>query len=203
MIQEAVFYVFSTLAILAALWVVVSKNPVLSVLAMVFSFVCMSAVWLLLESEFLAISLILVYVGAVMVLFLFVVMMLDVNIPKIKHSFVVGLPVAVLVAGSFLGIFLYVIGSAGFDAVPIPAPKPEDYSNVKALGQHLFTEFLLPFELAGCILLVAIVAAISLTFRPSRRTKRQNIADQVRTRKEDRLKVVKMESNSNWKEQSS
>jgi NADH-quinone oxidoreductase subunit J len=200
MIEQAVFYVFSSLAILAALWMIIAKNPVRAVLSMVFTFISMSAIWLLLESEFLAISLILVYVGAVMVLFLFVVMMLDVNIPTYRENFVGYFPVGVVIAGLFLGTLLISLQSASFDTMAVPAPQAADYSNVKALGELLFTGYLLPFELAGAVLLVAIVAAISLTFRAPRRDKRQVIDAQVRTKKEDRVRLVKMNSDPRWTE---
>lgn len=200
MIEQAVFYIFSFLAILAALWMVIAKNPVRAVLAMVFTFISMAAVWMLMESEFLAISLILVYVGAVMVLFLFVVMMLEVNIPTYRENFVAYFPIGVLVAGMFLGTILLALNSANLSAIPLPAPQAADYSNVKALGQLLFTHYLLPFELAGAVLLVAIIAAISLTFRPSRRDKKQNIDEQVRTTKSSRLRIVKMGSETHWNE---
>ncbi|MAZ44430.1 MAG: NADH:ubiquinone oxidoreductase subunit J [Legionellales bacterium] len=200
MIEQTVFYIFSSLAILSALWMVIAKNPVRAVLSMVFTFICMSAIWLLLESEFLAISLILVYVGAVMVLFLFVVMMLDVNVPTFRENFVAYFPIGVLIAGVFLGTLLLSIYDIDYAALPVPTSKDADYSNVKALGQLMYTDYLLPFELAGGLLLVAIVAAISLTFRPSRNVKSQNINEQIRTDASTRVKLVKMPPETDWNE---
>jgi NADH-quinone oxidoreductase subunit J len=195
-IQQLVFYSFSFLAILAGLMVVVSKNPVQSVLYLVFSFFCMAGIWMLLESEFLAIVLVVVYVGAVMVLFLFVVMMLDMEIPKLKEPFVRHWPIGVFVASVMLALLVMTVGKGHFGLQEVAAPlaKAKDYSNVKALGTVLYTDYLLPFELAGVILLVAMIAAIGLAFRGPRDTKTQKADQQVRVRKADRLRIIKMPS---------
>jgi NADH-quinone oxidoreductase subunit J len=154
---------------------------------------------MLLEVEFLAIILILVYVGAVMVLFLFVVMMLDINLEPLRAGFIRYLPVGLLVAVLMAAEFLLVIWTKGrFDenAFPVPPPQPADYGNTKALGEWLFANHLLAFEVAGVILLVAIVAAVALTLRKRTGSHRQNPSMQVRVRKDERVRLVKMKPES-------
>lgn len=194
--QEVIFYVFSLALLLSAGAVVIARNTIHSALFLVLTFFTTSAIWLLLEAEFLAITLILVYVGAVMVLFLFVVMMLDVNLSKLKEGFIQYLPVGVLVAFVMAAEMIMVVGSAKFgtDVYPLPTPKGADYSNTKDLGSVLYTEYVLQFELAAVILLVAIIAAIALTMRRRPNTKYQSPTKQVMVKKEDRLRVVKMDS---------
>jgi len=150
--------------------------------------------WLLLEAEFLAIALVLVYVGAVMVLFLFVVMMLDINTAPIKEGFTRYLPVGIVVAVLMMVEMSLVVGSRFFgpQKVPIPAPEPAGFSNTSALGNLLYTHYVYPFEIASVILLVAIVAAIALTMRRRAETKYQNPARQVTVRRADRVRLVKM-----------
>lgn len=193
-IQKLIFYFFSTLAIGSATMVVVSKNSVHSVLYLIFSFFCMAGLWMLMQSEFLAIILVLVYVGAVMVLFLFVVMMLDLEAPQLQGSFVRYWPFAIITAGLMFGMTLLVVGPAhfGLDKVPAPPALPTDYSQVKALGHLLYKDFLLPFEVAGIILLVAMVAAIGLTFRGVRDALSQKPGKQAMVRKQDRLRIISM-----------
>lgn len=193
-IQQLVFYSFSLFAILAACMVIGSKNPVRAVLWLVFTFFCMAGIWMLLESEFLAIALVLVYVGAVMVLFLFVVMMLDIEAPKLKDPFVRHWPLGLFVSILMIGLILTIVGKQhfGLEAIPFPNAKPSDYSNVKAVGSLLYSDYLLPFEVAGVILLVAMIAAIGLTFRGARESRTQKIAAQLQVKKDDRLRIVKM-----------
>ncbi|MBN9288109.1 MAG: hypothetical protein BGO43_07525 [Gammaproteobacteria bacterium 39-13] len=195
-IQQLVFYSFSVLAILSGILVVASKNSVRSVLYLVFTFFCMAGLWMLMESEFLAIVLVLVYVGAVMVLFLFVVMMLDIEAPALQGPLVRHWPIGALVAGLMLALLVFAVGKShfGLAEAPLPLPKPSDYSHVKVLGTLLYSDYLLPFEVAGVILLVAMIAAIGLTFRGPRSTKTQKPGLQAMVRKQDRLSIVKMQS---------
>jgi NADH-quinone oxidoreductase subunit J len=194
--HQLLFYVFSTLAIASGIWVILSKNPVRAVLSLVFTFINMAAIWLLLEAEFLAIVLVLVYVGAVMVLFLFVVMMIDMETPELTVSkFVKYWPLGALAGAVFLAIIVLILDQHyALNIVFNPEPLPADYSHVKVLGHLLYTDFLLPFEMAGVILLVAMVAAIALTFRGKRNQKSQIPADQIRVTKQERLTVLKMTS---------
>ena len=194
-IYEIVFYTFSLIMLGAAVAVITVRNPVYAALFLVLAFFSASAIWMLLEVEFLAIILILVYVGAVMVLFLFVVMMLDINLEPLRAGFIRYLPVGLLVAALMAVEFLLVIWSKGrFDenAFPLPPPHPADYSNTKAVGEWLYTNYLLPFEVAGVILLVAIIAAVALTHRQRSGSHRQNPSLQVRVRKDERVRLVKM-----------
>jgi NADH-quinone oxidoreductase subunit J len=195
-IEQVVFYAFSSLLVLSALSVITVRNPVYAALFLVLCFFTTAAIWMLLEAEFLALTLVLVYVGAVMVLFLFVVMMLDINLAPLREGFARFLPVGVLVALVMLAETLAVVGVKRFgpEHFPIPAPHPEGYSNARELGVLLYTEYLFPFEIAAVILLVAIIAAISLTLRRRPGVKTQDPARQVQVRKEDRLRVIKMEA---------
>lgn len=194
--QVIVFYSFAAWLIFAALMVVSSKHSVKAALFLVLSFASASAIWLLLEAEFLAISLIVVYVGAVMVLLLFVVMMMDVDYAALRQGFVRKLPLALIIAISFFAILYSFITHGGFSAenYAIPASKPADYSNIKELGRVLYTEYVVAFEVAAVILLVAIIAAIALTFRGRRNRKTQNISKQLSATKQNRLKVVSMKA---------
>jgi NADH-quinone oxidoreductase subunit J len=194
--QLTIFYVFATLLLIAAFRVITAKNPVHAVLFLVLSFVCSSGLWLLLEAEFLAIALVLVYVGAVMVLFLFVVMMLDINLVPLREGFIRYLPFAAFIAVALVTLMVLVLGSGPFDADALPAPAgaAADFSNTAMLGRVLYTDYLYPFEIAGAILLVAIIAAIALTMRKRMATKYQDPAAQTKVRKQDRLKIVKMEA---------
>jgi len=196
-IFEIVFYTFSLIMLGAAVAVISVRNPVYAALFLVLAFFSASAIWMLLEVEFLAIILILVYVGAVMVLFLFVVMMLDINLEPLRAGFIKYLPVGLLVAAVMAAEFLLVIWAKGrFDenAFPVPSPNPADYSNTKAVGEWLYTNYLLAFEVAGVILLVAIIAAVALTHRQRSGSHRQNPSLQVRVRKDERVRLVKMKS---------
>ena len=196
-VQELVFYVFSLVMVVASVLVITVRNPVYSVLFLILAFFSAAAIWMLLEAEFLAIILIVVYVGAVMVLFLFVIMMLDINLVPFKEGFIRYLPVAVLVAVVMAIELLMVIwsrGRFGADTFPIPAASSADYSNTTELGQLLYTNYLLPFEVAGIILLVAIVAAVALTLRTRPGIKTQNPAEQVKARRDESVRLVKMKS---------
>lgn len=193
-LTQAVFYVFSFLAVMSAVSVVISKNPVKAALFLVLTFFAMAVNWMLVEAEFLSIVLVLVYVGAVMVLFLFVVMMIDIESTGAMKPFVRFWPVSIAISCLLIGMMAWMVmqGGFGLDSVPAPAPKALEYSHVKALARLLYSDFLLPFELAGIILLVAMVAAIGLTFRGAQTPKTQRVHDQVSVKKADRLTVVKM-----------
>ena len=194
-VQELIFYAFSLVLVTAGIAVITSRNPVYAVLFLVLAFFSAAAIWILLEAEFLAIILIVVYVGAVMVLFLFVVMMLDVNLAPLKEGFIRYLPVAVLVAIAMAAELLMVLwarGRFGTDMFPIPQPNPVGYSNTRELGELLYTNYLLPFEVAGVVLLVAIVAAVALTLRTRPGIRTQDVGQQVRTRRDESVRLVKM-----------
>jgi len=196
-ITEIVFYAFSTVLVASAVAVITVRNPVSSALFLVLAFFTSAAIWMLLEVEFLAIILILVYVGAVMVLFLFVIMMLDINLAPLKEGFISYLPAGIAVAVVMAVELLVVLWSKGRfneSAFPVPPPHPAGYSNTKAVGELLFTEYLLAFEVAGVILLVAIVAAIALTLRQRTGAKRQNPSMQVRVQRDERIRLVEMDS---------
>jgi len=193
-IIEIVFYLFSTVATLAALGVITSRNPVYSVLFLVLAFFSSACIWLLLEAEFLAIVLVLVYVGAVMVLFLFVVMMLDINLATLKAGFASYLPVGVIVALAMAAQLLILIWARGANLAVLQPSTDPGISNTQMLGEWLFTRYLYPFEIAGFILLVAIVAAISLTHRRRPGTRHQDPSRQVRIKREERVRLVRMES---------
>lgn len=196
MFEQFIFYLFGASLLLSALMVITVRNPVYAALFLVVAFFSSSAIWLLLRAEFLAIVLVLVYVGAVMVLFLFVVMMLDINVARLRAGFARFLPVAALVALALVASMALVVGSEPFssdDRSGLVSYGPA-YSNTAELGEALFSQYLFPFEVAGAILLVAIVAAIALTMRPKRGTKAQNPDAQVAVRRQDRVRLVKMKS---------
>ena len=193
---EFVFYAFSAVMIVAALGVISFRNPVHSALSLVLTFFATAGVWMLLEAEFLAITLVLVYVGAVMVLFLFVVMMLDINIAVLRQGFMRYAPFGILIAVILIVQMIMVVGPENFGLQNFaePARHAADYSNTKELGRVLYTDYVFPFEIAAVILLVAIVAAIALTMRRRPETKYQTPGKQIQVKKEDRLRVVKMKS---------
>lgn len=196
MTETIIFYVFAFITVTAATAVVTARNPIHAALSLVLTFFTSAVIWMTLEAEFLAISLVLVYVGAVMVLFLFVVMMLDINIARLREGFSRVLPLGIIVAVIMLLLMWSVVTSDVFslNSVGSPVPKPADFSNTKALGSVLYTDYVFAFEIAAVILLVAIIAAISLTMRKRPRTKFQNSSDQIKVRKADRLRIVKMPS---------
>ena len=196
MIEQSIFYLFAGLLIFAATMVIVVRNPVHAALFLILSFFTSAGIWLLLGAEFLAIALVLVYVGAVMVLFLFVIMMLDINLAPLREGFARFLPVGVLVAVLMMAAMGVMVGGGYFrtGAPAVLAPQVQEQGNTAALGQMLYTNYLYPFEIAGVILLVAIIAAIALTMRKPRSTKTQRPGEQVLARKEDRLRIIKMEA---------
>jgi NADH-quinone oxidoreductase subunit J len=186
-----VFYSFAAILLVAGIRVVTTRNPVHAALWLVLAFFTAAGLWLLLEAEFLAITLVLVYVGAVMVLFLFVIMMLDINLEQLRQGFWDYLPIAGLVAGLMIVEMVMVLGGENL-ALPAPAPEPAGYSNTKALGRLLYTDYVYPFEIAAVILLVAIVAAIALTLRRRPGLKRLDPAVAVKVRREDRVRLVNL-----------
>jgi len=190
--QTFIFYAFAAILVFAGLSVITTRNPVHAALWLVLSFFSAAGVWLLLQAEFLAIALVLVYVGAVMVLFLFVVMMLDVNFDKLRERFKSYIPVAATVGILVLVEMTLVLvgGYLGGERTVAPPASAAGYSNTKALGLQIYTDYAYPFEIAAMILLVAIIAAIALTHRRRRETKHQNPAEQVRVRRDDRLRIL-------------
>ncbi len=193
---QIIFYLFSAIAIFSAMLVVASSNPVHGALSLVLTFFATAGIWLLLHAEFLALILVLVYVGAVMTLFLFVVMMLRVNVVSMREGFVRYLPFAVLLALMIVGLVIVVVGPKQFGLIRMPAPAVEavGYNNLADLGMVLYTQYAYPFEIAAVLLLTAIVAAISLTHRKPYRRKAQNISQQIAVKRADRLKLISMPS---------
>ncbi len=195
-IYPVVFYVFATVLIAAAVMVVVSRNPVRAVLFLVLAFFASSVLWMLLHAEFLSLVLIFVYVGAVMTLFLFVIMMLNIDLSQLKERFVRFLPLGLLVLVALVGLMALTVSPSHLDqAAQGLKPFAADYNNTREMGNLLYTDYIFPFEVAGLILLVAIIAAITLAFHGRKKnTKAQNIDQQQRTRKQDRLRIVKLDS---------
>jgi NADH-quinone oxidoreductase subunit J len=196
LITGVLFYAFAAVLVVAAFGVILSKNPVHAALFLVLAFVQSAFLWLLIEAEFLAIVLVLVYVGAVMVLFLFVVMMLDINVAELRAGFTRYLPFGAAVALVVVFEIFQVVWfkSQGTRFLTVPESLPADYSNTKALGAVLYTQHVYAFEIASVILLLAIVAAITLTMRKRPGLKVQDITKQVAVRREDRVRIVKVES---------
>jgi len=192
--QAFIFYFFAAVLVFAAVRVITARNPVHAALFLVLAFVTSAGLWIQLEAEFLAITLVLVYVGAVMVLFLFVVMMLDINLARLRERFWTYLPLGAVVALLLAAEMSLVLVSrvAGLAEIPAPAPAAADYSNTRELGRVLYTEYVYPFEIAAVILLVAIVAAIALTLRGRKKTRYIDPARQIEVRREDRVRIVKM-----------
>ena len=195
-LEVILFYFFSTILVLAALRVITARNPVHAALSLVLAFFTAACLWMMLQAEFLAITLVLVYVGAVMVLFLFVVMMLDINIDQLREGFWKYFPLGMTVAVLMVIEMGLVVAHRRFGVENMPAPKAKsaDFSNTAELGHLLYTEYVYPFELASIILLVAIVAAIALTLRRRKEPKYQNPAEQIRVKRADRVRMVKMAS---------
>lgn len=195
-LESITFYIFSAILVGSAVLVVSLRNPVFCALALVLAFFTSAGIWILLEAEFLALTLILVYVGAVMVLFLFVVMMLDINLAVLREGFARYLPFGLGVALVLVAQLALIVGPKhfGLDAMPSPVAHAADYSNTKEIGSVLYTVYLYPFELAAVILVVAIVAAISLTLRSRRKKQTMSVEDQVKVRRNDRVRLVKMAS---------
>lgn len=192
--QDILFYIFATVLVASSLGVITVRNPVNSALLLVLAFVNSAGLWLLLEAEFLAITLVLVYVGAVMVLFLFVVMMLDINLDRLREGFWKWFPFGAVIAMIMVvEMSIVLMGKYfGLEEMPIPRPQDADYNNTRELGRLIYTEYVYAFELAAVLLLVAMVAAIALTLRHREDKKSPNPSRQVKVRKEDRLRVVAM-----------
>jgi NADH-quinone oxidoreductase subunit J len=189
------FYFYATVLVGSALGVVLARNPVRAALFLVLAFFTSAVLWLLLEAEFLGIVLVLVYVGAVMVLFLFVIMMLDINVAELRAGFTRYAPLGVAIAALMIFEIVYVVWvkHLGYDLASVGTPLAAGESNTKALGAVLYTDYALPFQLAAVVLLVAIVAAITLTMRRRPGYKQQDVVAQVATRKQDRLRIMKVE----------
>ncbi|HAF54569.1 MAG TPA: NADH-quinone oxidoreductase subunit J [Thauera sp.] len=191
-----VFYFLATIMVIAALRVITARNPVHAALFLVLTFFNAGGIWLLLQAEFLAITLVMVYVGAVMVLFLFVVMMLDINLDRLREGFWGYLPVGALVGILMLVEMAMVLGGSyfGLEAMPAPPTAAETYSNTRELGRVLYTDYVYPFELASLVLLVAMVAAVSLTLRKRKGLKYIQPSEQVAVKREGRVELVKMQA---------
>jgi NADH-quinone oxidoreductase subunit J len=198
----AFFYGFSGLLVISALRVITARNPVHAALFLVLAFFCASGIWMLLKAEFLSLALILVYVGAVMVLFLFVVMMLDLDLEHLRRDFKKFLPIAFLM-GAIIVLELSIVIIRSFIGTDAPVqlmPEEAMGSNTQALGMLIFGDYVYAFEVAGVILLVAIIAAVALTLRNRKDSKSQNIHDQVNVVAADRMKIVKMDADMNAKQ---
>lgn len=193
-----IFYAFATVLVIAALKVITARNPVHAALFLVLSFFTAAALWMLLQAEFLAILLVLVYVGAVMVLFLFVVMMIDVDIAHLRRDFWTYVPMASVVGAIIILEMAIVLVRSFIDrTAPVQTiAKGADYSNTAELGKLLYTDYIYAFEVAGIILLVAIVAAVALTLRKRKDAKSQSVPEQLRVRREDRVRIVSMPAES-------
>ncbi|WP_374348090.1 NADH-quinone oxidoreductase subunit J [Chitinimonas sp.] len=195
-LTTAIFYLFAAILLGASLRVITARNPVHAALSLVLAFFTGAVLWMLMQAEFLAISLVLVYVGAVMVLFLFVVMMLDINFEELREGFWNYFPVAAVVAAIMAVemVLVLVAPGAGIKDMTAVAALPEGVSNIKQLGVPIYTTYLLPFELAAVLLLVAMIAAVSLTLRRRKHTKYINPAEQIAVKRNDRLRIVKMQA---------
>ena len=192
--QHFIFYLFATVTICSAVAVITTYNPVRSVLSLVITFFAMSGIWMMLRAEFLSLILLLVYVGAVMTLFLFVVMMLNIDIASKRSGFVRYLPFGIILVLLLTGLIIVALGPQYFGITQMPSPpaEPADFSNTAHLGSLLFTHYVYPFEIAGVILLAAMIAAITLAHRPPTRRKIQNPSDQIAVQPEDRVRLINM-----------
>jgi NADH-quinone oxidoreductase subunit J len=191
--KTLLFYIFSTVTVLAALRVVTARNPVHAALFLVLAFFNVAGLWMLLQAEFLSLVLIMVYVGAVMVLFLFVVMMLDINIERVRQGFWKNLPLGALVGGLMVAEMAMVLSGRYFGLANLPPQNlPADYSNTKELARVLYTDYAYPFEIASVILLVAIIVAVMLTLRRRKDNKAMHSSDQIAVKAKDRMRLVKM-----------
>lgn len=202
LLLNIIFYLFAGLAILSALMVITQNNPVRCVLFLVLTFFASAALWILLEAEFLALILVLVYVGAVMTLFLFVVMMLNIDTESMKSHFAFYLPFGLIMVAFLVGLLLIALPKDIFTTAVEPAVmtaqamSTETLPNTEKIGMLLYTDYVFAFEIAAVLLLVAIIAAITLVHRGASRSKRQNITSQIMTRREDRIRLVKMKAES-------
>lgn len=193
--EKIIFYVLFAITFFSSLGVITARNPVYSVLYLVLTFFTVAMVWVMLEAEFLGIVLVLVYVGAVMVLFIFVVMMLDINLVPLREGFTRYLPVGLFVAMVMIAEMIVVVGPGNFGSDKYQALKhTAEYSNTEELGSVLYTVYVYPFEIASVILLVAIVAAISLTLRKRPENKTIDPAEQIKVKRQERIRMVKMDA---------
>ena len=191
--KTILFYLFSTVTVLAALRVITARNPVHAALFLVLAFFNVSGLWMLLQAEFLSLVLIMVYVGAVMVLFLFVVMMLDINIERVRQGFWKNLPIGALVGALLIAEMAAVLSGRYFGLANLPAQNmPANHSNTKDLARVLYTDYAYPFEIASVILLVAIIVAVMLTLRRRKDNKAMQASDQIAVKAKDRMRLVKM-----------
>jgi NADH-quinone oxidoreductase subunit J len=191
MFESAIFYAFGAVLLLSGVRVITARNPVHGALFLVLAFFTAAGLWLLLRAEFLAIALVVVYVGAVMVLFLFVVMMLDINLERVREGFWRNLPLA-LVVGVIMVWEMVTVVAYHYWGTGTPPPVPARYSNTKTLGLVLYTDYAYAFEIAAVILLVAIIAAIALTLRRRKDTRAYRPSEQLRARREERVRLVAM-----------
>ena len=195
--KDFVFFVLSFVLIASGLSVITSRNPVTAALSLVLAFFNAAGIWLLLQAEFLAIALVLVYVGAVMVLFLFVVMMLDINLDKLREGFWDYLPMAGFIGILMMVEMVMVFKTKQFNLSPLAETLPNS-SNTELIGNTLYSDYVLPFELASVVLLIAIVSAIALTLRDRKDSKKTNPADQVAVKRQDRVRIVRMKSEEKY-----
>jgi NADH-quinone oxidoreductase subunit J len=190
--KTLLFFTFSAVLLFAAVRVITARNPVHAVLYLVLAFFSAACLWMLLRAEFLSIALVLVYVGAVMVLFLFVVMMLDINVDRLRQGFWKSLPLATAVAAVIVLQLWLVLSQGDWQAMREPGPGIVGANNIEQLGLLTYSEYVYPLQIAGCLLLVAIVSAIALTLRKRKDSKYQSPADQVRVRRDERVRLVTM-----------
>lgn len=202
-LMQVIFFVFAISAIATSLVVITTRNPVKGVLFLVLTFLSMAGIWVMLQAEFLALILVVVYVGAVMTLFLFVVMMLNIDAMQVKKGLVRYLPLGVVIIGFILFAFWMVLGNQNFGLqhYAVPPMQGTDVSNTQALGMTLFTQYLYPFEVAGVLLLVAMIAAITLAHRGVRARQQVSITEQLSVRAEQRVRLVSMPVVKNSKEE--
>src|ERR1041384_831139 len=196
MFETGIFYAFAAVLLLSGIRVITARNPVHAALFLVLAFFTAAGIWLLLRAEFLAIALVVVYVGAVMVLFLFVVMMLDINLERVRQGFWRNLPLALIVGGVVVLEMVAVLANRIYGTRPTTTPVPADYSNTKELGRVLYTQYAFAFEIDAVLLLVAIIAAIALTLRRRKDSRSQDPAAQVRARRAERVQLVSMPADS-------
>jgi NADH-quinone oxidoreductase subunit J len=195
--KDFVFFLLSLVLIASGLSVITSRNPVTAALSLVLAFFNAAGIWLLLQAEFLAIALVLVYVGAVMVLFLFVVMMLDINLDKLREGFWDYLPMAGFIGILMMVEMVMVFKTKQFNLSPLAEALPNS-SNTELIGNTLYSDYVLPFELASVVLLIAIVSAIALTLRDRKDSKKTNPADQIAVKRKDRVRLVQMKSEEKY-----
>lgn len=209
LLVQVLFYCFAALAVFSALMVITQNNPVRCVLFLVLTFIASSVLWILVQAEFLALILVLVYVGAVMTLFLFVVMMLDIEVESLRGHFARYLPFGLILVALLAGLLMIALPTNIFEVNTVEAKQPvmnhlvtqatgeqEILTNTQQLGMVLYTDFLLPFEMAAMLLLVAIVAAITLAHTNRVRSKRQDVRQQIMTRREDRVRLINIEKDN-------